>query len=51
LTILQTTTDDDVIRILKAGGSFLKGKVYLNEWTENVVYRKIAERIEQSITN
>jgi len=51
LTILQTITDDDVIRILKAGESFLKGKVYLSEWTENVIYRKIAERIERSITN
>jgi len=51
LTILQTITDDDVIRILKAGESFLKGKVYLSEWTENVVYRKIAKRIGQSITN
>jgi len=50
LTILQTITNEDVIKILKAGKSFLKGKVYLNEWTENVVYRRIAERIEQSFT-
>ena len=50
LTILQTITGEDVMRILKAGETFLKGKVYLNEWTENVVYRKIAERIKQSFT-
>lgn len=50
LQILQTIPGEDVIRILKAGESFLKGKIYLNEWTENVVYRKIAERIKQSIT-
>ncbi len=51
LTILQTITNEDVIRILKAGKSFLNGKVYQNEWTENMVYRRIAERIEQSFTS
>jgi len=51
LEILQTITNEEIMRILKAGKSFLNEKIYLNEWTEDIVYKKIAKRIEQSFTS
>jgi len=48
--IINTLSEFDIRRILANGKAFLKSEQFLNYWTEESVYKLIAEEIKSSLS-